>query len=84
VRLRANERPEFDAWRWSDYWIPTESVVEFKRGVYHDALSELARYLPRTGIRPASLRPDTAPGVEIDGEPPISAAEVGQDHTRAA
>jgi len=47
VCLRATEKPEFDAWRWHDYWIPTESVVEFKRDVYQKALSELARYLDR-------------------------------------
>ncbi|MGE5794286.1 MAG: RNA pyrophosphohydrolase, partial [Bacteroidota bacterium] len=47
VRLRATERPEFDAWRWSEYWVPLESVIEFKREVYQQALSELARYLTR-------------------------------------
>jgi hypothetical protein len=47
VNLRATEHPEFDAWRWHDYWIPLEAVVEFKRGVYEMALTELARYLPR-------------------------------------
>ncbi|NDU86344.1 MAG: RNA pyrophosphohydrolase [Ferrovum sp.] len=45
VSLRATEQPEFDAWRWSDYWIPIESVVEFKRQVYQLALKELASYL---------------------------------------
>jgi putative (di)nucleoside polyphosphate hydrolase len=47
VNLRATDHPEFDAWRWNDYWIPLEDVVEFKRGVYEMALSELNRYLPR-------------------------------------
>jgi putative (di)nucleoside polyphosphate hydrolase len=45
VSLRASGHPEFDAWRWSDYWVPLESVIEFKRAVYEQALSELARYL---------------------------------------
>ena len=45
VCLRACEKPEFDAWRWSDYWVPMESVIDFKRDVYQKALSELARYL---------------------------------------
>jgi putative (di)nucleoside polyphosphate hydrolase len=45
VCLRATEKPEFDAWRWNDYWVPMETVVEFKRDVYQRALSELARYL---------------------------------------
>lgn len=47
VQLRASQKPEFDAWRWNDYWVPLESVVEFKREVYQLALSELARFLRR-------------------------------------
>jgi putative (di)nucleoside polyphosphate hydrolase len=47
VCLRASEKPEFDAWRWNDYWVPMETVIEFKREVYHRALNELARYLRR-------------------------------------
>jgi hypothetical protein len=31
-----HDHPEFDAWRWNEYWIPLESVIEFKRGVYVD------------------------------------------------
>lgn len=53
VHLRASEKPEFDAWRWNDYWVPLESVVEFKREVYQLALNELARFLRR----PAGERP---------------------------
>jgi putative (di)nucleoside polyphosphate hydrolase len=47
VHLRASEKPEFDAWRWNDYWVPLESVIEFKREVYQLALNELAKYLHR-------------------------------------
>ena len=47
VRLRASDKPEFDAWRWNDYWVPLESVIEFKRAVYQQALNELAKYLHR-------------------------------------
>ena len=50
VSLRASAHPEFDAWRWHAYWIPLESVIEFKRGVYVQALNELARYLSRDSI----------------------------------
>jgi putative (di)nucleoside polyphosphate hydrolase len=46
VSLRASNHPEFDAWRWTKYWIEMESVIEFKRDVYRLALNELARYLP--------------------------------------
>jgi putative (di)nucleoside polyphosphate hydrolase len=46
VSLRASSHPEFDAWRWNDYWVPLESVIEFKRSVYELALTELSRLLP--------------------------------------
>lgn len=45
VCLRASEKPEFDAWRWHDYWAPTQDVIEFKRAVYEQALNELSRFL---------------------------------------
>ena len=45
VRLRASDRPEFDAWRWHEYWIPLDAVIEFKRAVYSQALNELSRLL---------------------------------------
>ena len=45
--VRASEKPEFDAWRWNEYWVPLDSVVEFKREVYQLALSELVRFLRR-------------------------------------
>ena len=59
VSLRASEHPEFDAWRWNDYWIEMDTVIEFKRDVYRLALNELVRFLPaikhHTG-RPEPLR----------------------------
>lgn len=45
VCLRATDKPEFDAWRWNSYWVPLESVIEFKRAVYERALIELARLI---------------------------------------
>ncbi|MBN8505390.1 MAG: RNA pyrophosphohydrolase [Burkholderiales bacterium] len=47
LNLRATDHPEFDAWRWNDYWVPLDAVIEFKRDVYQLALTELARFLPR-------------------------------------
>jgi putative (di)nucleoside polyphosphate hydrolase len=47
VCLRASTHPEFDAWRWNDYWVAMETVVDFKREVYRAALSELSHYLER-------------------------------------
>jgi putative (di)nucleoside polyphosphate hydrolase len=51
VHLRASTHPEFDAWRWNDYWVAMESVVEFKRDVYRAALTELERYLEKDAPR---------------------------------
>jgi len=45
VSLRATPHPEFDAWRWSEYWVPLDSVIEFKRQVYRMALNELSGHL---------------------------------------
>jgi putative (di)nucleoside polyphosphate hydrolase len=56
MNLRATNHPEFDAWRWNDYWVPLEAVIEFKRGVYENALTELARYLPRINHHNRYLR----------------------------
>lgn len=47
VNLRLTEHPEFDAWRWHDYWVPLDVVIEFKRDVYQRALQELSRFLTR-------------------------------------
>jgi putative (di)nucleoside polyphosphate hydrolase len=53
VSLRASTQPEFDAWRWHDYWIPLDSVIEFKREVYQLALKELSAFLrPETSRSP--------------------------------
>jgi len=45
VKLRASGHPEFDAWRWNDYWVPLDAVIDFKRDVYRQALLELHRFL---------------------------------------
>ena len=51
LSLRASQHPEFDAWRWNEYWVPLDTVIEFKRDVYAQALNELARYLNRDAAR---------------------------------
>ncbi|MDR2128581.1 MAG: RNA pyrophosphohydrolase [Burkholderiaceae bacterium] len=56
LNLRASSHPEFDAWRWNDYWVPLDVVIEFKRGVYVMALNELVRFLPRPEPRTRYLR----------------------------
>lgn len=42
LRLDLTEKPEFDSWRWVDFWYPAEHVVSFKREVYVRALEHLA------------------------------------------
>jgi putative (di)nucleoside polyphosphate hydrolase len=39
VRFDLTEKPEFDSWRWVDFWYPINHVVSFKRRVYERALS---------------------------------------------
>jgi len=62
VKLRGSGHPEFDAWRWNEYWVPLESVIEFKREVYRQALLELHRYLTsdRRGARARDAAGDAA------------------------
>ena len=52
------DHPEFDAWRWHDYWVPLDVVIEFKREVYQRALQELSRFItwPANGERRHSSR----------------------------
>lgn len=45
VRLDMSENPEFDHWKWVDYWRPVQQIVEFKRSVYKRALKELEPFL---------------------------------------
>jgi putative (di)nucleoside polyphosphate hydrolase len=66
VCLRRTERPEFDAWRWSEYWIPLENVVEFKRSVYQQALCELARFIPAVVSRQPDYVPEQTAGASSD------------------
>jgi len=42
VDLSAYGTPEFDGWRWVNYWLPAREVVYFKKRVYERALQELA------------------------------------------
>jgi putative (di)nucleoside polyphosphate hydrolase len=52
ISLRASGHPEFDAWRWHDYWVPLEAVIDFKRDVYRLGLEQLASFLE---VRPRAL-----------------------------
>ncbi len=41
-RFDHTDEPEFESWRWADYWDPVREVIYFKRSVYLSALHELA------------------------------------------
>jgi putative (di)nucleoside polyphosphate hydrolase len=52
VNLAAADVPEFDRWRWVDYWRPVKEVIYFKRQVYVSALAELAPLLFSDDVPP--------------------------------
>lgn len=59
LRLDAMHRPEFDCWRWVDFWYPLENVVDFKRNVYERALLHLAQFVDHHSVEmncPAYLK----------------------------
>ncbi|MEO7386077.1 MAG: RNA pyrophosphohydrolase [Gammaproteobacteria bacterium] len=41
LRLDTTATPEFDRWRWVEYWQPVRDVIFFKRDVYRQALHQL-------------------------------------------
>ena len=45
IFLTNSEKPEFDSWRWNNFWSPLEQVIDFKSEVYKKALNELSSYL---------------------------------------
>jgi putative (di)nucleoside polyphosphate hydrolase len=40
--FKYTKEPEFDGWRWANYWEPVREVIYFKRPVYVSMLTELA------------------------------------------
>ena len=51
VRFDCGAKPEFDDWKWVDYWFPLSDVIFFKRKVYKKALMELGDILLPEEIR---------------------------------
>ena len=45
-----NESPEFDDWCWINYWKAADRVVDFKREVYLQALTELAEKMQKKPV----------------------------------
>ena len=69
-RFDVTAEPEFDRWRWVDYWQPIREVIYFKRAVYTRALHELGESAFPGGLppypswwraRPAVNEPTAAP-----------------------
>lgn len=52
VRVDRTETPEFDRWRWVEFWRPVNEVIYFKRRVYARALHELGPHLYPEGLPP--------------------------------
>ena len=53
LRFDATEQPpEFDRWRWVDWWDAVHDVIYFKRRVYARALHELGRHAFPEGLPP--------------------------------
>jgi len=51
ISFDCSDQPEFDRWRWVDYWEPAFDVIYFKRDVYLSALTEMWSFL-YPGITP--------------------------------
>jgi putative (di)nucleoside polyphosphate hydrolase len=52
IRFDLTDQPEFDRWRWVDYWQPVKEVIYFKRPVYVKALHELGALARPEGLPP--------------------------------
>ena len=78
VSLRASTHPEFDAWRWSEYWVPLDSVIEFKRNVYTMALTELERYLA-SDRKPRRPRARSSGSVGVSTDNPVKEGGDGRN-----
>lgn len=42
VDFNKTDSPEFEAYRWVDFWYPAKNVIHFKQPVYRKALKHLA------------------------------------------
>jgi len=61
LRFDCTGQPEFDRWRWVDYWTPVREVAYFKRRVYVRALHDLGKLIYADGLPPY---PDWWPEIE--------------------
>jgi len=49
IRFDHGHKPEFNEWRWVDYWYPLDHVIEFKRDVYKNVLMEFESAIKTIG-----------------------------------
>ena len=45
VNLQSTTSPQFEGWKWVDYWYPVDQVVYFKKRVYRCALQQLSKHI---------------------------------------
>lgn len=45
IHLDRAPNPEFDEWRWVDFWYPIDHVIAFKKEVYEKVLTEFEPYI---------------------------------------
>jgi putative (di)nucleoside polyphosphate hydrolase len=45
IKLDNTEHPEFDEWRWVDFWYPLDHIVDFKKEVYQHVLKHFEAIL---------------------------------------
>jgi putative (di)nucleoside polyphosphate hydrolase len=76
-RFDATGEPEFDQWRWADYWEPVREVIHFKREVYRRALHELGRSAWPEGLPPYPAWWSAASGDDSGGLAPAAALAHG-------
>lgn len=71
LRLDLTDKPEFDSWRWVDFWYPMAHVVTFKRSVYARALNHLAPYARAVAGVDAVPHPDSELAPVMTGRPAL-------------
>jgi putative (di)nucleoside polyphosphate hydrolase len=69
-RFDSTAQPEFDRWKWVDFWTPVREVVYFKRRVYARALHDLGKLMFSDGLPPY---PDWWTDIDL----PVAKAEAG-------
>lgn len=56
INFNATQTPEFDDWRWVDFWHPMKEVIHFKKRVYRLVLKEFESKIPNAKKSPGRAR----------------------------